>query len=328
MGAAAGIYTFMHRNEVSTDDASIEAHIVSISPKVGGYIKILNVDDNQAVKAGEVVAEIDPADYIIRRKHAQAALEAALAGHNASDKTLETTRVSAPSSLDAAQAQVAAAEANWQKAANDLKRMRRLSDDARSQEQLDSAIAAEKNARAQLEDNKAKLRSAQSAPKVIASAESNADEQAAQVKQAQANLDQAEKDLADTKIIAPINGRITNRSVERGDYVQPGQQLTSLVGSELWVVANYKETQLRKMRSGDKVLIHVDAFPDAKVEGKIQSFQSGTGARFSAFPPENATGNFVKIVQRVPVKIVLDRQPDASLPLGPGMSVTPTVYTK
>jgi membrane fusion protein (multidrug efflux system) len=326
--AAAGIYVLLHLGEESTDDAMIDAHVVTISPKVGGYVKVLNINDNQQVKAGDVLIEIDPADYIIRRDHAKAALEAAQAGHNASDKTLETTQISAPSNLEAAQAQVDAAQANWDKAANDLKRMRRLSDDARSREQLDSAIAAEKNARSQLEDAKAKLRSAQTAPKVIASAQSNADAQGAEVKEAQANLDQAEKDLADTKIIAPMDGRITNRSVERGDYVQPGQQLTSLVGTELWVTANFKETQLKHMRAGDKVDIHIDAFPGVKIDGKVDSIQSGTGARFSAFPPENATGNFVKIVQRVPVKIVLDHQPDASLPLGPGMSVVPTVYTK
>jgi membrane fusion protein (multidrug efflux system) len=326
--AAAGAYALLHQGQESTDDAAISAHIVTISPKVSGYIKTLNIVDNQQVKAGDVLAEIDPADYIIRRDHAQAALEAAKAGHTASNTALETTRISAPSNLEAAQAQVDAAQANWEKAGNDLKRMRRLSDDARSREQLDGVIAAEKGMRSQLEDAKAKLRSAQTAPKVIASAQSNTDEQAAEVKGAQANLDQAEKELADTKIIAPIDGRITNRGVERGDYVQPGQQLTSLVGTELWVVANYKETQLKNMRPGNKVTIQIDAFPSADLEGKVDSIQSGTGARFSAFPPENATGNFVKIVQRVPVKIVLDKQPDASLPLGPGMSVTPVVYTK
>jgi membrane fusion protein (multidrug efflux system) len=325
---AAGVYILLHLGEQSTDDAAIAAHIVTISPKVSGYVKALHIDDNQIVKAGDVLMEIDPQDYQIRVDHARAALEAAEAGHNASRKTLETTRISAPSSLEAAKAQVDAARANWEKAANDLKRMQRLGDEARSREQLDAAVAAEKNARSQLEDTKAKLRSAETAPKVIASAKSNADEQEAGVKQAQANLEQAEKDLNDTKILAPMDGRITNRSVERGDYVQPGQQLTSLVGTELWVVANYKETQLTKMHIGDKADIRVDAFPNAKLEGKIDSFQYGTGARFSAFPPENATGNFVKIVQRVPVKIVFTRQPDPKLTLGPGMSVVPTVYTK
>ena len=141
--AGAGLYALLHAGQESTDDAVIEAHVVTISPKIAGYIKALRITDNQQVKAGDVIAEIDPADYLIRRDRAQAMLDAAKAGHSASFKALETTEVSAPSNLTAAQAQVDAATANWQKAANDLKRMRRLSDDARSQEQLDSAIAAE-----------------------------------------------------------------------------------------------------------------------------------------------------------------------------------------
>ena len=139
---------------------------------------------------------------------------------------------------------------------------------------------------------------------------------------------QAETDLANTKIIAPIDGRITKRSVEIGNYVQAGQQLGSQAGTELWVVANFKETQLERMRPGQTVDVRIDAFPNVKLRGKVDSFQAGTGSRFSLFPAENATGNFVKIVQRVPVKIVFDNPPDDTLHLGPGMSVVPTVYTE
>jgi membrane fusion protein (multidrug efflux system) len=149
----------------------------------------------------------------------------------------------------------------------------------------------------------------------------------AQVRQAEADLAQAETDLANTKVIAAIDGRITKRSVEIGNYVQTGQQLATLVGTELWVVANFKETQLDHMRTGQPVSIRIDAFPSVKLSGKVDSFQAGTGSHFSLFPAENATGNFVKTVQRVPVKIVFDAPPDAALPLGPGMSVIPTVYT-
>jgi membrane fusion protein, multidrug efflux system len=325
---AAGIYLFIHRGEESTDDATLEAHVVTISPKVSGYIKALHIEDNQTVKAGDVLLEIDPADYIIRRDRAKSSLEAARAGHKASGHTLETTRISAPSNLEAAKAQVAAAHANWDKALHDLKRLQSLGDEARSREQLDAAIAAEKTARSTLEDSKAKLRSAQTAPKVIASAKSSADELGAQVKQAEADLAQAEKDLADTKIIAPMDGHITQRSAEVGNYVQPGQQLGSLVGTDFWVVANFKETQLTRMHPGNRAMIHIDAYPGTAIEGSVNSVQSGTGGRFSAFPPENATGNFVKIVQRVPVKILFTHAPDASLTLGPGMSVVPTVYTQ
>lgn len=325
---AGGIYMFIHRGEESTDDAQIEAHVVTISPKVGGYVKVLNIDDNQQVKAGDVLLEIDPADYQIRLDRAKAALEAIQAGYSSSTNTLETTQISAPSNVAAAKAQVDAAEANLSKANADLKRMQRLSDEARSREQLDQAVATQKTAAANVEDAKARLRSAETAPKTVAAAKSNAAQIEAQVAAAKADVAQAEKDLADTKIIAPMDGRITRRGVEQGDYVQPGQQLTYLVSSQLWVVANYKETQLKHMSKGQVVDIHIDAFPDAKIAGKIDSFQSGTGVRFSAFPPENATGNYIKIVQRVPVKILLDKTPDAALILGPGMSVVPTVYTR
>jgi membrane fusion protein (multidrug efflux system) len=206
--------------------------------------------------------------------------------------------------------------------------MQRLSSEARSQEQLDQAVANEKAMRSNLEDAQAKLHSAQTAPKVIAQAEADRNKLDAQVKQAEADLAQAEIDLANTKIIAPIDGRITKRSVEHGNYVQPGEDLGSLVGNDLWVVADFKETQLRRMHPGQPVSIKIDAYPDTVFTGKVDSIQSGTGAFFSAFPPENATGNFVKIVQRVPVKIVFDPAPDAALALGPGMSIVPTVNTE
>lgn len=325
---AAGIYLFLHAGEESTDDAQIEAHVETISPKISGYVKSLIMEDNKLVKAGDVLLEIDPTDYLIRRNHAKAELEVAQAAYNASSHSLDTTKVSAPSNVEAAAAEVNAAEANWRKAANDLKRMRALSNEARSREQLDEAVAAEKTARSNLEDTKAKLRSAKTAPKVIAQAKSSMESLAAQIKQAQADLDQAEQDLSNTKIVAAQDGRITQRSVEMGDYVQPAQQLGFIVGNEKWVVANFKETQLKHMHAGDKAVITVDAFPSLEIKGKVDSLQDGTGARFSAFPPENATGNFVKIVQRVPVKILFDAQPDPAMQLGVGMSVEPTVYTK
>jgi len=273
-----GVYVFIHRGEESTDDAAIDGRSVMISPKVPGYVKTLNVNDNQAVKAGDVLLEIDPADYMIRRDHAQAL-------------------------LDAARAQEISADATFEKTHSDLKRMQRLTNQARSQEQLEQSTSDAKSAQAAI------------------------DQVQAQVRQAEADLAQAEKDLADTKIVAPMDGTITKRGVERGDYVQAGQQLASLVGTEIWVTADFKETQLKHMHIGDLVDISVDAFPDAKLHGRIDSIQLGTGAYFSAFPPENATGNYVKIIQRVPVKIVFTDTADASLHLGLGMSVTPVVHT-
>jgi len=323
-----GIYVYLHLGEESTDDAAIDGRLVTLSPKIAGYVKTLNIDDNQKVKAGDVLLEIDPVDYISRRDKAEAVLEAAEAAASASQSNRETTDISAPSNLDAAEAQVESAEAAWDKALSDLKRMQRLSNEARSQEQLEQAVASEKAASSNLEDARAKLRSAQTAPKAIAAAKATSEQLAAQVKQAAADLAVAEDDLANTKIIAPMDGRITRRGVERGDYIQPGQQLATLVSTDMWVTANFKETQLEHMQPGQRVTITIDAFPHADLHGKVDSVQSGTGARFSAFPPENATGNFVKIVQRVPVKITFDSAPDGSLQLGPGMSVIPTVFTK
>lgn len=324
-----GIYYYLHRSEVSTDSAAINGHIVVISPKIQGYVKALYVLDNQFVKAGDVLLEIDPADYLIRRDRAKAALEAAKAAANASRSNLQTTAVAAPSAIDSVEAQVASVQATWEKSFADRQRMESLfSAGAASRQQLDQAIATEKSDRSTLEKLKADLRSANTAPSVIASAQSTSDQLLAQVRQAEADFAQAETDLANTKIIAPIDGRITKRSVELGNYVQAGQQLGSLVGSELWVVANFKETQLEHMRPGQPVDIRIDAYPKVMLHGKVDSFQSGTGSYFSLFPAENATGNFVKIVQRVPVKIVFDSAPDGNLHLGPGMSVVPTVHTE
>lgn len=324
---AVGLYVYGHRFEQSTDDAAISGHTVTLSPKVAGYVKLLSINDNQQVKAGDVLLEIDPADYITRRDHAAAALDAARAAAEVAQNNFATTGVSAPSNLEAAEAQVEAAKANWDKATSDLKRMQRLSNEARSMEQLEQAIASEKSMNSNLEDAEAKLRAAETAPKVIAEAKANSDQLTAQVKQAEADLAQAEIDLANTKIMAPIDGRITKRSVEQGNYVQPGEALASLVGNDLWVVANFKETQLSKMHPGQAVAIKVDAYSGITIKGKVDSIQSGTGAFFSAFPPENATGNFVKVVQRVPVKITFDQPSDTNLTLGPGMSVIPTVDT-
>lgn len=325
---AGGIYLLAHAGEEHTDDAVLEAHVVPLSAKVPGYVTALHVVDNQQVKAGDVLLEIDPADYLIRVDRAKAILAQAKAAAEGAGLTLQTTSISAPSQLDAAKAQVLAAEATWNKAVNELERMKRLSEEARSREQLDEAVAAEKVAHSNLEDAKARLRTAQTAPKTIAVARAGSEELAARIKQAEAELAQAQKDLADTKVVAPQDGRIVKRNIEQGAYVQSGQTLGFIVGNDLWVVANFKETQIRRMKPGQETSIEVDAFPHLTLKGKVESIQSGTGTRFSTFPAENATGNFVKIVQRVPVKIALTTQLDSSLPLGPGMSVEPTVKTR
>ncbi|MFO1243146.1 MAG: HlyD family secretion protein [Rickettsiales bacterium] len=325
---AAGIYAWVSAGREKTDDATLEAHVVAIAPKVSGYVVTLDVDDNQQVKKGDLLFAIDPRDYQIALDKAKAELASAEAKLAAEGHNYATTKVSAPSSLESARSQVAAANAEWVRAANDLRRYQKLNELARSRQRLDESIAAEKKARSDLADAKARLQSAETAPNTIAAAEASVMDLQASVDIARANVAQAEKNLADTQVVAPMNGRISRREVETGAYVQPGQQLISLVGNDFWVVANFKENQLEDMKPGQRAEISIDAYPDHSYEGVVDSIQSGTGARFSAFPPENATGNFVKIVQRVPVKILFKEKPDNSLRLGAGMSVVPTVYTR
>lgn len=326
--AVVSVTTILSAGKETTDNAVLEADVAAISPRVSGYVQKVYVQDNQLVKAGDVILEIDPKDYLLAVESAQAALDAAKAKAAGSVQNFESTRVSAPSGQLAAEAQVKQAEAAWENASKTLKRVQSLSDLARSKQQLDDAITAERNALETLNDAKARLETAKTAPQTIAAAQSVTDENAALVKQAEAALAQAQKNLEDTKVIAPFDGRITSRGVVMGNFVQAGQNLMSLVGKIFWVIANFKETQLTDMKSGQSVDIEVDAYPSLKLEGKVDSIMSGTGSRFSAFPPQNATGNFVKIVQRVPVKITLNSAVPEDVVLGAGMSVVPTVHTK
>lgn len=325
--AGAGYY-ILHLGEETTDDATVEAHIAPIAAEVAGRIITLNIADNQVVKKGDLMLEVDPRDYIIARDRAKAALLSAQSKLAGANQTFTNTSVNANSMLTSAQAQVAAAEAEWERTKQELNRLRKLDPIARSQQALDAAVATERSAHASLNDAQASLRTAETAPNTISAAQADIQDLQAMIEIAKADLAQAEKNLAETKVVAPIDGTVTRRNAELGAYVQPAQQLLSLVGRDIWVVANFKETQLKNMKPGQKVDIEIDAHNGQHFTGKIDSLQTGTGARFSLFPPENATGNFVKIVQRVPVKIIFDRQPDARLHIGPGMSVDPTVYTQ
>lgn len=328
LAIAGGVYWLMHRGELSTDDAAIEAQIVPVAPKVEGYVVKLSVTDNQLVAAGDIIAEIDPRDYEIALNKAQADLASAQARLSGGGHSLASTKITAPLSVTSAQAQLDAAAADWNRTKLELTRMKKLGDAARSRQQLDNAIAAEKAAASNYADAQARLQSARTAPNTVATAAANVKDYEAVVATQQALVAQAQKNLDDTKIIAPITGRVSRRNLEVGTFVQPGQQLLSLVSTDFWVVANYKETQLTDMKPDQKVSVKIDAYPDREYKAHVDSVQRGTGARFSIFPPENATGNFVKIVQRVPVKIVFDEKPDAALPIGPGMSVRPVVYTR
>lgn len=321
-------YWFIHRHELTTDDAAIEAQVVPMAPKVSGYVVALNVTDNSEVKAGDVIAEIDPRDYQIALDKAKADLASAEARAASSQKNYASTQVTAPLTVASAQAMVDSAQADWVRTKQELARLTKLSNAARSRTEYETAFAAEKAAESNYADAVAKLKSAQTAPNTVASAAASVKDVQGAVLMQRALVAQAQKNLDDTKIIAPIDGRVSKRNIELGMYLQSGQQIFSLVSQDYWVVANYKETQLTNMRPGQKVTINIDSYPGIDYKGHVDSIQLGTGARFSVFPPENATGNFVKIVQRVPVKLVFDDKPDASLPIGPGMSVSPIVFTK
>ena len=264
--------------------------------------------------------------------------------------TAERQVDAARSRLDQARAQVAAAEAEATRAAADVQRYENLLRyGAVSRQERDNAVATTDKAAADLDaarraqqaaadtlrqreaelaQEHARLASAQAAPDQIAQTRAQADQLAAQIAQGEAAVHQAELQLSYTKLYAPDSGRITRKSVEPGAYVQVGQTLFSIVPDRVWVVANFKETQLRHMRPGQPAKVTVDAYPDRVFEGHVDSIQSGSGAAFSLLPPENATGNYVKVVQRVPVKVVIDEVPDPQHVLGPGMSAVPEVRVR
>jgi len=345
---------FVNRNLENTDDAFIESNVVLISPRVGGFVTHVAVVDNQWVKAGDLLAEIDPRDYDIKVKEAEANLAASEARHGATRQDLAvTTTVSratigqASNALDSAraleeqsQALSNAAEAQAQLTAADVARYQALFDkDEISHQRLDQAIAAQRaaaaqwdaakraivSAGAQVKQAQAKLDEARSGPRQVALKEAQAAGGLASVAQARAALEQAKLDLFHTRLVAPVEGRVTRKALDLGQLVQSGPAVMAIVYGDPWVLANFKETQLRRMHVGQPVDITVDAFPDHSFKGHVDSIQSGTGSRFSLLPAENATGNYVKVVQRVPVKIVFDEKPETIRALVPGMSVEPKV---
>ncbi|MFH1157289.1 MAG: HlyD family secretion protein [Pseudomonadota bacterium] len=329
IGTLAGAYYQMEvRGRESTEAAQLESDIVPISAKVSGYVKEVKVRDNQAVRAGDTLLLIDPVDCRIAVNKAKAELEGATAQYEQAAQNLAVTKVSAPSSLEAAKASVASASADYDRAVRDAARNRHLKGIATSSREIEQSDAAEKMAGARLEQAEAGLRHAETSAQTIAGADAGARMLLAQIEGKKSDLDAAERKLADTEIRAPVDGKISKRTVQAGAFVQPGQLLLAMTGARLWVVANFKETQLEHLHIGQAVGIRIDAFPKMKFTGKIDSIQASTGARLSLFPPENASGNFVKVVQRVPVKINLDRPPDPALPLAPGMSVVATVRFK
>ena len=385
--AAVGILTawWYYSGRETTDDAQVDGHIVPVAARVGGTVAVVKVEDNQVVEAGAVLVDIDPRDYEIARRRAEADLadaRAALAAAEAGipiTSTMTASQVSsaganverATSGTDAAARDVEAARArlafaqarskeaaaNATRSARDLERLKPLlAKDEVSQQQYDAAVAAADAARAAVESSQAaiveatqavsvaesrrsqaanaltqaqaELRTARTAPEQVTVTRSRAESARARLAQAAAVLDQATLNLAYATVKAPVAGRVSKKSVEPGQVIQAGQPLLAIVPVEnVWITANFKETQLKKMRPGQRVSIFVDAY-GRRYDGTVESIAAATGARFSLLPPENATGNYVKVVQRIPVKIVLDKGQDPEHLLRPGMSVVPTVHTR
>ena len=325
--AAALAYFWLTRNQVTTDNAFIQSDIVQVAPRVTGTVARVFVRDNQRVDKGAPLFDLDPADYQAALAKAEANLVAARASHVASQRSLNVTQKTSAADIERAQAALATARAEARRAGADARRYRALHDKQEvSQQQLDQANTTATAAYAKVREAKAQLDQAQTAPDQIALKESQASTTAAQISQAQAEVDQARLNLSYTRVKAPRSGQIAQKAVLPGSHVSAGQAAMAVVADNPWVVANFKETQLTRMHVGQPVAIQIDAFPDHHFSGRLQSIQAGTGPTFSLLPPQNATGNYVKVVQRVPVKIVFDKPEQLQdVDLAPGMSVEPTI---
>ncbi|MGO9229810.1 MAG: HlyD family secretion protein [Bryobacteraceae bacterium] len=381
----AGLWAYYHyRDRVSTDDAEVDGHVSAIAPKISGNVIEVLVNDNQPVKAGDVLVRIDPRDYQARVDQAKAALaeqesklRAAQVGVPLTDLTTESYQTSASAGVDDAQAELdrarlvyeqasssdlayAAANVRARQASNDraqadLARMKPLVDKAEiSEQQFDAYVAAAKVEDSELKAAQEKLASAEKDAGIKKAALAAAETRVAQAKaqlsgsvanrkqvairtadvgtaqasiaSARAKLETAELQLSYTSIVAPIDGVVTRKSVEIGQILQPGQGIMTLIPlNETWVTANFKETQLAQVHAGQRAEIHVDMY-GATIDGHVDSIAGATGASMSLLPPENATGNFVKVVQRIPVKILVDNH--EGVVLRPGMNVDVTIYTK
>jgi membrane fusion protein (multidrug efflux system) len=302
----------------STSDAYVEGRVVRISPRVFGQVIRLNVDDNTPVKAGDILLEIDPADFQAKVDQARAGVETA----QAAEEQAAASVLRAQAATGEAAAALSAAEAESRRRASDVKRYTAMGTDGVSEQQLETAQAAADVADRQRGAAAKKVAASEADLNVTKAAVSAAH---ARTTDSEAQLRFAQLQLQYTKVVAPESGRITKRNVESGSFVSTGQPLMAIVPTDCWVVANFKEVQLEHMRPGRPAEVRVDAFPTLRLRGRVDSIQAGTGSRFQLLPPENATGNWVKVVQRVPVKVVLDPGQDGAQLLALGMSVEVTV---
>jgi membrane fusion protein, multidrug efflux system len=315
---AGALYWLHSRNYVRTDDAFVDGHISQISSQVAGRVIRVAIDDNQQVRAGQVLVELDPRDYRVKLDQARAQRAQAVAQLEQARAGLMTQQAS----VDQAAANVRVAEADLGQAQTDLARYRGVDPKAVSRQQVDTASSTTKSAQARVEANR----------QAVAAAHANVESQKALIEAAQANVTaadvavaNAELQLSYTTVTAPRDGTVARRTVELGNYINPGQALLAVVGEDRWITANFKETDLAGMKVGQPVRISVDSCPNHGLSGTVDSFQPGSGSIFSALPAENATGNYVKVVQRVPVKITIQHEDAVRCQLSPGMSVVPSV---
>ena len=308
VGLLSAAYIISNLDRVNTDDAYVTGRIHSIASKVPGTVKVVHVSDNQGIKKGDVLLEIDPVDYEVRVKEAQAALDAEKARY-----------LDAQASIKTAMANLELQEVSFNQAALDKKRAEALyKENVISKEKHEKTLTAYDMAAAQVKAAGEQLQKARSLRVLEQSL----------IRQKEAAVNIAQLNLSYTKIVAPTDGYVTSKSVETGNQIQAGQPLMAVVAlDDIWVVANYKETQLKSVRPGQRALIKVDTYPGRIFNGKVDSIMAGTGAIFSLFPPENALGNYVKVVQRIPVKIVFDKATDERHILRIGMSCVPTIIT-
>ncbi len=310
VGLIAGyVYNGYRKSHISTDDAYIDGDIYTIAAKVTGTVKKVLVDANQAVKKGDLLVEVDPADYDVKLKEAQSALNVEKAKLVESETRIQTAKAN----LDLARANLKLAET--EKNRSD----KLIQEQVISQERHDRAMTTHEVARVQVTSAEEQLRQAES-QKIT---------QISLIKQKDASASLAKLNYEYTKLYAPANGYVTKKNVQPGNQIQAGQPLMAVVSLDgLSIVANYKETELENIRPGQDVTFTVDSYPGKVFKGKVDSIMAGTGVAFSLFPAENATGNYVKVVQRIPVKIALDPGADKDHILRIGMSVEPTVLAR
>jgi membrane fusion protein (multidrug efflux system) len=327
--AVWGVRRYLYgRHHVSTDNAQVDGHITSIAPRIAGFIDRVPVEENQHVKAGDTLVVLDQRDLIVRLQQAEAELRTAQAAAGSGRITGQATAQLQATRADAASAQatIAAAEASYRQANADYERYRGLAaSKIISAQQLDAALAARDAAAANLEAARRRFASAGSQVSAFGAALRGAD---ARLAAAAAAVENARLQLSYATLLSPDDGIVAKRNAEPGALVQIGQNLLSIVpDTNVWVTANMKETQLANIRVGDPVEFDVDAYSGRTFHGKVESLSPATGARFALLPPDNATGNFTKVVQRVPIRIAVDSTADPAYPLRPGMSVDVTVTT-